>query len=614
MYGGDWDNRLKQEILLGVGGIRLMEKMGMTADVYHLNEGHAALTGIERIRKIVEREHISFSNAMEIVKSSSLFTTHTPVPAGHDAFTEEEVRKYFAHYPDILHISWESFMGLGRVNSKDKNEKFSMSFLATHLSQEVNGVSKLHGHVTKDILKPLYPGFFSQELEIGFVTNGAHYPTWTSPELIKMLTDFYGEEFFHHTSDEKAWKKIDDLPNKEIWEMRKKLKHNLLQFLQNHLEKNLNEQQSPKNVITVKNRLNEKALIIGFARRFATYKRATLIFNDLEKLDQIINHPDHPIIFLFSGKAHPKDIPGQELIKRVIEISRMPRFVGKIIFLEDYNMFTASYLVSGVDIWLNNPTRPMEASGTSGIKASFNGVLNLSVLDGWWDEGYIPGTGWAISKEKVYNNQHFQNELDALTIYQLITDEVIPEFFKRDKADVPNEWIHRIKRNFSEIVPQFTMNRMITDYHDRFYSKLDKRQSEIKKEDFALAKSIAEWKIKIAEKWDQIEIVNMEVFDSTNKALDLGNNFTAKITVDLKGLDPEEIGIEIIFMQEHKGGEEQEITDKEELKLIDEKETKATYACAITPQKSGVYNYGFRMYPKNNHLVYKHDFPLLRWI
>ena len=613
LYGGDWDNRLKQEILLGIGGVRLMDKLNLEAEVYHLNEGHAALTGIERIRNLTEK-HIPFSNAVEIIRSSSLFTTHTPVPAGHDTFTEEEIRKYFAHYPEILQISWESFMALGRVNSHDKHEKFSMSFLATHLSQEINGVSKLHGQVTKDILKPLFPGYFAQELEIGYVTNGAHYPTWTSPDLRKMFSDVFKKEFFHHSSKEEYWNKIHDIPDQQVWEMRKSLKRKLFEFLNNHLEKNLNEQQSPKNIISVKNALNENALVIGFARRFATYKRATLIFNDLDKLNKIVNNPERPIVFLFSGKAHPKDIPGQDLIKRVVEISRLPEFVGKIIFLEDYNMYTASYLVSGVDIWLNNPTRPMEASGTSGIKASFNGVLNLSVLDGWWDEGYTPGTGWAISKEKVYNNQHFQNELDALIIYQLIIDEVIPEFFDRNKNGIPTKWIQRIKQNFSQIVPQFTMNRMITDYHNRFYSKLKKRHDEMAYEEFSLAKSLADWKLKVAEHWDKIEITDMEVFDSTNKALDLGTDFTARITLDLKGLSANDIGIELIFMQEHKGGDEQEITGKEELKLIEEDQSKAMYACAITPQKSGVYNYGFRMYPKNEKLVYKHDFPLLRWI
>lgn len=615
LYGGDWDNRLKQEILLGVGGIRLMKKMGITADVYHLNEGHAALTGIERIRHLIEKNHLPFSNAVEIVRSSSLFTTHTPVPAGHDAFTEDEIKKYFSHYPEILQISWNSFMAMGRTNPENNEEKFSMSFLASHLSQEINGVSKLHGDVTKDILQPLYPGYFAQELEIGYVTNGAHYPTWTSPELIKMLTDLYGKEFFHHTSDQKIWKKIESISDKKIWELRKILKGKLLDFLRNHLEKNLSQQhQNPRNTVSVMNALNKDALVVGFARRFATYKRASLIFNDIDKLSSIVNHPQRPVIFLFSGKAHPKDIPGQDLIKRVVEISKMPQFIGKIIFLEDYNMHTASYLVSGVDVWLNNPTRPMEASGTSGIKASFNGVLNLSVLDGWWDEGYVKGSGWALSKEKVYHYQHFQNELDALTIYQLLNDEVIPEFFERNHEDVPEKWIGRIKKNFSEIVPEFTMNRMITDYHDRFYSKLNKRQAQIKKDDYKMATDLAEWKLNVADLWDKIEVLDMEVFDSTNKALDLGTDFTAKITVDLMGLDPDNIGIEIVFMQEHKGGEEKEITGIEELKLIDDEGTKAVYACAITPQKSGVFNYGFRMFPKNKNLVYRHDFPLLRWI
>ena len=427
LYGGDNEHRLKQEILLGIGGVRLIQTLGLKPDVYHLNEGHSAFSVLERIRCLMDREGLDFYNAAEVVKSNSLFTTHTPVPAGHDSFEEHLMRAYLSHFSDYFKINWENFIGLGRYNAANQSEKFSMSVLATRLSQEVNGVSKIHGQVSREMFQSLYPGYYSDEIHIGHVTNGVHYYTWTDHVWQELYRSTFGADFEQNQPDASRWEKIYEVPDEIIWKNRLILKNKLIEDLKAKQKRDLTRRhESPKVMLKSTAKLKEDTLIIGFARRFATYKRAHLLFTNLERLSAIVNNKTQPVIFLFAGKAHPNDQAGQGLIKRIVEISKMPEFIGKIIFLEDYDMTGGKLLTSCVDIWLNTPTRPLEASGTSGEKAIMNGVLNFSVLDGWWAEGYTPGAGWAIEEQRSFDSQQFQDELDAEIVYNTFEQEIIP--------------------------------------------------------------------------------------------------------------------------------------------------------------------------------------------
>ena len=387
LYGGDWENRLKQEILLGIGGILTLKKLGIKKQIYHCNEGHAALCNLQRLVDYVD-SGLTFNQAMELVRASSLYTVHTPVPAGHDYFDEALFGKYMGDYPARLGISWDEFIGMGRQNPDDHNERFCMSIFACNTCQEVNGVSKLHGWVSQKMFAPIWAGYYPEENHVGYVTNGVHFPTWTATEWRELYDKYFDPTFMSDQSNEQIWHAIYNVPDEEIWNTRLALKNKLVNYIREKFTQTwLRNQGDPARVVSLLERINPNALMIGFCRRFATYKRAHLLFTDLDRLNKIVNNPERPVLFFFSGKAHPADGAGQGLIKKIYEISRMPQFLGKIIFLENYDMRLAKRLISGVDIWLNTPTRPLEASGTSGEKAQMNGVLNFSVKDGWWYEG-----------------------------------------------------------------------------------------------------------------------------------------------------------------------------------------------------------------------------------
>ncbi|KAA4072531.1 glycosyltransferase family 1 protein, partial [Bacteroides ovatus] len=417
LYGGDWENRLKQEILLGIGGILTLKALGIKKDVYHCNEGHAALINVQRICDYVATG-LTFDQAIELVRASSLYTVHTPVPAGHDYFDEGLFGKYMGGYPSRMGISWDDLMDLGRNNPGDKGERFCMSVFACNTSQEVNGVSWLHGKVSQEMFSSIWKGYFPEESHVGYVTNGVHFPTWSATEWKELYFKYFNENFWFDQSNPKIWEAIYNVPDEEIWKTRMTMKNKLVDYIRKSFRDTwLKNQGDPSRIVSLMDKINPNALLIGFGRRFATYKRAHLLFTDLDRLSKIVNNPDYPVQFLFTGKAHPHDGAGQGLIKRIIEISRRPEFLGKIIFLENYDMQLARRLVSGVDIWLNTPTRPLEASGTSGEKALMNGVVNFSVLDGWWLEGYREGAGWALTEKRTYQNQEHQDQLDAATIY-----------------------------------------------------------------------------------------------------------------------------------------------------------------------------------------------------
>ena len=411
LYGGDWENRLKQEILLGIGGMLTLKALGIKKDIYHCNEGHAALINVQRICDYVATG-LTFNQAIELVRASSLYTVHTPVPAGHDYFDEGLFGKYMGGYPVKMGISWDDLMDLGRNNPGDKGERFCMSVFACNTSQEVNGVSWLHGKVSQEMFSSIWKGYFPEESHVGYVTNGVHFPTWSATEWKQLYAKYFNENFLYDQSNPKIWEAIYNVPDEEIWKTRVTMKNKLVDYIRKQFRETwLKNQGDPSRIVSLLDKINPNALLIGFGRRFATYKRAHLLFTDLERLSKIVNNPDYPVQFLFTGKAHPHDGAGQGLIKRIVEISQRPEFLGKIIFLENYDMQLARRLVTGVDIWLNTPTRPLEASGTSGEKALMNGVLNFSVLDGWWLEGYREGAGWALTEKRTYQNQEHQDQL-----------------------------------------------------------------------------------------------------------------------------------------------------------------------------------------------------------
>lgn len=512
LYGGDNENRLKQEILLGIGGMLTLKKLGIKKDVYHCNEGHAALCNLQRLCDYV-KSGLNFNQAMELVRASSLYTVHTPVPAGHDYFDESLFGKYMGGYPSMLGITWDEFIGMGRQNPDDHSEQFCMSVFACNTCQEVNGVSKLHGWVSQKMFSPIWRGYYPEENHVGYVTNGVHFPTWTAPEWQKLYAKYFDKNFLNDQSNESIWHGIYDVPDEEIWKTRMILKKNLVDYIRKKFTETwLKNQGDPARVVSLLDRINPNALMIGFCRRFATYKRAHLLFTDIDRLAKIVNNPERPVQFIFSGKAHPADGAGQGLIKRVFEISQRPEFLGKIIFLEDYDMQLALRLVSGVDIWMNTPTRPLEASGTSGEKAEMNGVVNLSVLDGWWVEGYRKGAGWALPQERTYQNQGYQDRLDAAMIYSLLENDIAPLYYNRNKKGYSEGWIKTIKNSIATIAPHYTMKRQLDDYYSRFYTKQASLFKKLSANDNQLAKELAQWKETVAERWDSIHVVSKTDF------------------------------------------------------------------------------------------------------
>ena len=611
LYGGDWENRLKQEILLGIGGMLLLKKLGIKKDVYHCNEGHAALCNLQRLCDYVA-EGLSFNQAMELVRASSLYTVHTPVPAGHDYFDEGLFGKYMGGYPAKLGISWDEFIGMGRTNPEDHAERFCMSTFACNTCQEVNGVSKLHGWVSQKMFAPIWNGYYPEENHVGYVTNGVHFPTWAATEWKQLYGKHFDKNFMHDQSNQSIWEAIYNVDDEEIWKTRKGLKDKLVNYIREQFRDTwLKNQGDPSRVVSLLESIDSNALIIGFCRRFATYKRAHLLFTDLERLSKIVNNPERPVKFLFAGKAHPADGAGQGLIKKIDEISQRPEFLGKIIFLEDYDFLLARRLVSGVDIWMNTPTRPLEASGTSGEKAEMNGVVNLSVLDGWWLEGYREGAGWALTEKRTYQNQGYQDQLDAATIYGLLENEIIPLFYNKNKKGYSEGWVKVIKNSIAQIAPHYTMKRQLDDYYDKFYCKEAARFKALSADDNKLAKEIALWKEAVAERWDSIKVVSSE-WSIPATGAQTGTPYTVRYVVDEQGLD-DAIGLELVNISTDKNGEDH-VFSIIPLQVTKKEGNLYTFEGNLELNNAGSYKSAIRMYPKNDKLPHRQDFCYVRWI
>ena len=611
LYGGDWENRLKQEILLGIGGMLTLKALGIKKNIYHCNEGHAALCNLQRLCDYIDTG-LTFNQAIELVRASGLYTCHTPVPAGHDYFEESLFGKYMGGYPAKLGISWDEFIGMGRTNPDDKGEKFSMSTFAINTCQEVNGVSKLHGWVSQKMFAPIWKGYAPEENHVGYVTNGVHFPSWAATEWRKLYDKYFDDSFMSDQSNENIWHAIYDVPDSEIWETRMALKKKLIDYIgEKFIQTWLRNQGDPARVVSLVERVNPNALMIGFCRRFATYKRAHLLFTDLDRLSRIVNNPERPVLFFFSGKAHPADGAGQGLIKKIFEISQRPEFLGKIIFLEDYDFQLARRLVSGVDIWMNTPTRPLEASGTSGEKAEMNGVVNLSVLDGWWVEGYREGAGWALPQERTYENQAYQDQLDAATIYSLLENEIVPLYYNKDKkTGYSKDWVKVIKNSIATIAPHYTMKRQLDDYYDKFYIKQAKRFKEISANDNQLAKEIALWKETVAERWDSIRVVSRT--DDAFVGVETGATMVITYVIDEAGLN-DAVGLELVSVKGDPN-EEGAIRVVRPFKVVKQEGNLYTFELKFHSNHAGAYKCCVRMFPKNKHLPHRQDFAYVKWL
>jgi phosphorylase/glycogen(starch) synthase len=612
LYGGDNENRLKQELLLGVGGIRMLRALDETPDLYHLNEGHAAFLTLERINFYMHHNHLSYPAAVELVRASSLYTTHTPVPAGHDSFSEDLMRIYFANYPARFNITWETFMALGRKHIDYVNDKFSMSILGCKLAQEVNGVSRIHGRVSREMFTDLYDGHFANELHIGFVTNGVHYPTWAHKKWQHYHKEVLGKDFLANQSNPEVWEKIEKADNATIWNIKNELRAELLEEVKLLLEKQMmTRNESPELILKTIKAIHNETLTIGFARRFATYKRAHLLFTNVERLNQIVNHPEHPVQFLFAGKAHPKDKAGQDLIKRIIEFSRLPQFIGKIIFLENYDMILAKKLVSGCDVWLNTPTRPLEASGTSGEKAIMNGVLNFSVLDGWWAEGYLPEGGWAMSEEITYAENELQDQMDASVLYATIEEHIANAFYDRTEENVPPIWTQMMKENFAKISPHFTMKRQLEDYQSKFYHKLEQRTKMLTGENEKNLYELLRWKDKVLANWENVQVENIDLDGAQEKTYYLGEKTALAIDLRLGALKPEDIEVEFCFIKNDNGRDE--LLSKWQFRFVHQENGVTHYECDLEPNYSGSWKCGVRIKPSHPLLPHDLDFNLVKW-
>ena len=611
LYGGDWENRLKQEILLGIGGILTLKKLGIKKEIYHCNEGHAALCNLQRLCDYIEEDGLNFNQALELVRASSLYTVHTPVPAGHDYFDEALFGKYMGGYPQRLGISWDEFIGMGRENADDHNERFCLSTFACNTCQEVNGVSKLHGWVSQQMFSNIWKGYFPEENHVGYVTNGVHFPTWTATEWRKLYDTYFDKNFMNDQSNEEIWHAIYNVSDAEIWNTRMTLKKKLVAYIREKFTQTwLKNQGDPARVVSLLERINPNALMIGFCRRFATYKRAHLLFTDLDRLSKIVNDPEHPVLFFFSGKAHPADGAGQGLIKKIFEISQRPEFLGKIIFLEDYDMTLARRLVSGVDIWMNTPTRPLEASGTSGEKAEMNGVVNLSVLDGWWVEGYREGAGWALPEKRTYQNQGYQDQLDAATIYNMLENDIVPMYYNKCKEGYSKEWIQVVKNSIATIAPHYTMKRQLDDYYDKFYNKQAARFKKLSANDNALAKEIALWKESVAERWDSIHVVSKN--DALVNGVETGKKYKIQYVIDEQGLN-DAVGLELVVLK-NQVEDGKQVYAVYPFKVKGHEGNNFTFEAQIEPVNAGSFKTAVRMYPKNDKLPHRQDFCYVKWL
>jgi starch phosphorylase len=608
LYGGDRDMRISQEVVLGIGGVRALRALGIKPAAWHLNEGHAAFLSLERCRELVA-QGLSFREASEAVAANSLFTTHTPVAAGNDTFSYDQIDRYFSSYWGQLGLTRDQFLSVAREDH-GWGPTYSMTVLALHLTGHHNGVSALHGEVARRMWQFLWPGVDTNEVPIDSITNGVHAPSWVAPEMDRLFRRYLREDWIEHVDEQEMWDQIHDIPDAELWQVHMQRKLALIDFARRRLQgHHLRLGEGSHQMEEFNEMLNPEALIIGFARRFATYKRATLLFRDLPRLQEIMSDPQHPLQIIFAGKAHPADQPGKNLIEQVYRFSRSDAFRGKVVFLENYDIDMARYLVSGTDMWLNNPIRPHEASGTSGQKAAMNGLPNCSILDGWWDEGYNGENGWAIGEEREYHDQDAQDEADSLSLYALLEDEIIPAYFERSKDGLPHRWLALMKEAIRTCAPVFSMRRMVKEYTTRFYVPEIQQSQQIEQKHYEKARVLASWKNKVQQAWPGLEVY---LDGRRDGQLSLGEGIDVRAWVKVQKLMPDDLNVELVYGEE----KEEQIDAQRKIPMEyirQEQDGSYRYEVHLKPAASGSIAYGVRVVPAHPALARKHEMGLIRW-
>ncbi|MBE5822257.1 MAG: glycosyltransferase family 1 protein [Clostridiales bacterium] len=612
LYGGDQETRISQEIILGIGGVNALKVLGIEPTIYHMNEGHCSFASLEIIRNLMHTEHVSFNVAKEIVFSKMIFTTHTPVPAGNDIFNFDLIEKYFNHYWGYFGISRKEFVELALKPAPAYNQGYNMGVLGFKLAAKRNGVSKLHESVTKDLFGDIWPTLSHAELPITHVTNGIHTCTWLQPKLKELYNKYLDPFWQEKIENPDTWQKIYNIPNKELWDIHNAQKQKLIKLIKENMKEQMVRNNCESDEIKeLEKSINPNSLVIGFARRFATYKRANLIFRDIEKISTLLNNPDKPILLVFAGKAHPADKQGQELIAQIVNLAKKPQFKGKIVFLENYNMKIARYLISGCDIWLNNPRRPLEASGTSGEKAAVNGVINCSILDGWWFEGYNGQNGWAIGNTSTYKTFDLQDDADSQSIYETLEESIIPTFFDRDEDGTPNNWVKIMKNSITSCGCTYSTQRMLIDYTNKLYIPQIQATTSEDYKDSEKVLNYYEWKQHIAQNWESVKIYQSS--DMHNINVDAGNNIKVSCTVESPIIPIEDLAVEVYFARINENGtlENIQITP---MNIIESNKTTYTFGSQINLINGGQYGYTYRVIPKHDMILNKYDLGLIKWI
>jgi starch phosphorylase len=603
LYGGDLEMRIKQEIMLGIGGYRALKALGMNPTVYHMNEGHSVFLGLERVRRMMETESLSFAEAWEAASAGLVFTTHTPVTAGHDYFPSDLMDRYFTDYAKKLGLSRKDFLALGRQNPEHDSEPFCMTVFALRMADHSNGVSRLHGEVSRRMWQGLWPEVPESEIPIGHVTNGVHFMSWISREMKELYDRYLGLRWRREPADQTVWQQAEHIASSELWFTHERRRERLVAFARRSLRRQLERRGASRTEIEAADEvLHPEALTIGFARRFATYKRATLLLRDPERLARILNNPERPVQIIFAGKAHPKDDPGKEFIRQIVGLARQEKFRGRIVFLEDYDVAVARYLVQGCDVWLNTPLRPREASGTSGMKAAANGVLNLSILDGWWDEAYQPDVGWAIGKKETYEDRNYQDQVEAENLYDLLEQEVVPIFYDQSSDGLPRRWIARMKANIENLCYYFNTHRMVREYTERFYLPAAAQYQKLTDDKMARAKALAAWKDRIRKNWLQVKVEIVKAGPSQD--IRVGEKFYIQARIHLGSLTPEDVEVQLYMGQVNAA---EDLVDAEAISMdsvgVDKEWVYLYEASGIACGKSGLHGYTIRIIPRHLDLV-----------
>lgn len=613
LYGGDSEMRVRQEILLGVGGARALAAMGIDAAVYHLNEGHAAFTLLERMRYFVEEEGLSLEEAREMVTSQSILTIHTPVPAGNDVFERPLMEKYFRGFVTRLGLDFETFLGLGRVRPTDGAEGFCMPVMGLRLTCKANGVSKLHGRVARDMWHGIWPELDREDVPITHVTNGVHIPSYLSRDLVRLYDRYLGPGWTEDPDNEKIWARAKSIPDTELWRTHERCRTRLVYFARRRLKQQLLKRgASPTELETVDTVLDPEVLTICFARRFATYKRATLLFREPERLARMLNHPERPMQLIFAGKAHPADDYGKDMIKTITSLASGEEFRQRIVFIEDYDINVARYMVQGADVWLNNPRRPLEACGTSGMKAAANGALTLSILDGWWDEAYTGENGWAIGRGEEYDNTTYQDDIESLALYELLEESVKPLFYERGVDDLPREWIRMVKRSVRTICPVFNAHRMVSEYAETCYVPSAQASSALTVGNYAVLREMVAWKKKIREDWTRIAVRDVHVTNESDAIK--GKEVEVSVSVETAGHSPGELRVELLHgpIDLWDNFKVRNVTRLSPQDGDSQADGVAVFSGFIPLLQTGLYGYFVRIVPDHPNLAYSHGFHLVQ--